>query len=195
MKKTILLYVLAVLSSFSAIAQTTIKPTIGMNFTDITVTDGEAKGKAGSLIGGSVAFGKKFYVEPGIYWVGKSTEITSSTSSTTNLDAKLKGIRVPVSVGFNFLGNEKTTFALRGFGGASGFFITSVSDDIDKDNINTTNWGLFAGAGLDIWKLFLDISYEWSLTNMQKDISNIGQTEVGKTRSLFINAGIRINLK
>lgn len=194
MKKTLIFSLAAGMISFTAVAQTTIKPTIGINFTDITLTSGEANGKAGALVGGSIAFGKKIYFEPGIYWAGKSTEITSSTSPNTNFEAKLKGIRVPVTVGINLLGNEKSIVSLRGFGGASGFFITSVGDDIDENNINKTNWGLFAGAGLDLWKLFVDVSYEWSVTNLQKDISNIDQTEIGKTRSLFINAGIRINL-
>jgi len=69
--------------------------------------------------------------------------------------------------------------------------VTST-DNINKDQINTTHWGLFAGAGIDFWKVFLDLSYEWSLTNIQKDISQI---EYGKSRSLYVNAGFRFNLK
>jgi hypothetical protein len=176
-------------------AQTTIKPAVGLNFTDWSQDDasGEFRAKAGWQIGGSVAFGKKFYVEPGIFYVGKSTEfeVNASNPSFDNFKANLNGIRVPVAVGANLLGNEKTAFSLRGFGGFSGFFVTSVGDDIDKADVNTAQWGVFAGAGIDIWKIFLDLSYEWSLTNVQKDVSLI---DFGKTRSLFINAGIRINL-
>jgi hypothetical protein len=36
----------------------------------------------------------------------------------------------------------------------------------------------------------LDLSYEWSLTDLQEDVSNV---EVGKTRSFFLNAGFRFN--
>jgi hypothetical protein len=90
----------------------------------------------------------------------------------------------------SILGNEKSTLSLRGFGGASAFFITNVSDNIDNADINKTNFGVFAGAGLDIWKLFLDVSYEWSLTNLQDNVSAI---EVGKTNSLYLNAGFRFN--
>ena len=172
-------------------AQTTLKPHVGLNFTDVSVTGGEASGKAGFLAGLSVAFGKKIYFEPGLQYVVKSTEITSSSSTPTwDPSTSFKGFRVPVAVGINLLGNEKTTFSLRGFGGASAFFITSVSDNLNNADINKTNFGVFAGAGLDIWKIFVDLSYEWSLTNIQENVSAI---EVGKTNSLFLNAGFRFN--
>jgi opacity protein-like surface antigen len=191
MKKVILLLMVAAYFVSTANAQTTLKPHVGLNFTDFSVTGGEASGKAGFLAGLSVAFGKKIYFEPGLQYVQKSSEITT-TSTIPNWDpnTKLSGFRVPVAVGINLLGSEKTTFSLRGFGGASAFFITDVSDNIDDDNINKTNFGVFAGAGLDVWKVFVDLSYEWSLTNIQEDVSTV---EVGKTRSLFLNAGFRFN--
>jgi hypothetical protein len=193
--RKLLMFSGAMLFAFMLQAQTTIKPTVGLNFTDWSKDDatGEFKAKAGWQIGGSVAFGKKFYVEPGLFYVGKSTEFQTSTNipGLDEFEANLNGIRVPVAIGLNLFGNEKTAFALRGFGGFSGFFVTGVGDDIDKDDVNTAQWGVFAGAGIDIWKIFLDLSYEWSLTNIQKDVSQI---DFGKTRSVFINAGIRINL-
>ncbi|HLO80665.1 MAG TPA: outer membrane beta-barrel protein [Chitinophagaceae bacterium] len=191
--RKIILSIIAVVAFTTAVnAQTTLKPHIGLNFTDMTVTGGEASGKAGFLAGLSVAFGKKIYFEPGLQYVQKSTDITDVTNPPTNWDpsTKISGFRVPVAVGINLLGSEKTTFSLRGFGGASAFFITSTSDNIDNDNLNKTNFGVFAGAGIDVWKIFVDLSYEWSLTNLQDNVSNV---EVGKTRSLFLNAGFRFN--
>jgi hypothetical protein len=192
--KTLLLSFIAFLSFSLLSAQTTIKPGVGLNFTDFSKdpASSEFKAKVGYQIGGSVAFGKKFYVEPGLFYVGKSTEFTTSSTTTPETqNFKINGLRIPVAVGLNIIGNEKTTISLRGFGGVSGFFVTSVSDDIDKDEINKSNFGVFAGAGLDFWKLYLDLSYEWSLTNVQKDVSAI---DIGNSRSLFITAGIRLNL-
>lgn len=166
-----------------------------MNFTDFSNDIsgvGDFTAKAGWQLGGSVAFGKKFYFEPGIFYTAKSTEFQSSNSlvlpdSKTNIN----GIRIPLAVGLNLIGNEKTMVSLRGFGGFSGFFLTSVGEDLDKDEFEKTNFGVFAGAGVDFWKLFLDVSYEWSMTNVQSDVSLI---DIGKARSLFITAGLRINL-
>ena len=74
------------------------------------------------------------------------------------------------------------------FGGGSVFKVTSTASDLPKSLVNTASWGPHAGAGLDIFFLCIDASYEWSLTNIQKDISEI---DVGRTRTLFINAGVR----
>jgi hypothetical protein len=162
-----------------------------MSFNDFSANSaGETKGKVGAQIGGSVAFGKKLYVEPGVFYATKSTEFSYTDQSNAEIteDALIKGIRVPVSVGFGLLGNEKSFASLRIFGGGSGFFVTGVGDALIKDNISSPTWGAFAGAGVDFWIMFAEVSYEWSLTNVTKDVSNI---DFGKSRSLFLTAGFR----
>jgi opacity protein-like surface antigen len=177
----------------SAFAQR-IKPGVGVNFTDFSQdpATGEVKGKAGFQIGGSVEFGKKLLFEPGIFYVGKTSEYTTGTGSTaSNITAGLQGIRVPVALGLEVLGKSSSTFGVRLFGGPSAFFVTKISDDLDqaqRDNISKTNFGLFAGAGLDLSLFYVDASYEWSMTNIQKEIQNI---DLGKTRSFFLTAGLR----
>jgi len=182
---------LAALLFFSCLSAQTIKPAIGMNFTDFSKNPvgGEYKAKVGYQVGGSVAWGSKWYVEPGIFYVGKSTEFSSSNGSLPDQDQlTISGLRIPVAIGINLLGNGKSTIGVRGFGGVSGFFITSVSDDFE-DNVKKNNFGLFAGAGVDFWKLFVDVSYDWSLTNVQKDVNTI---DVGNSRSLYVTAGLRL---
>lgn len=194
---------------------------LGLAATDFSKIDGgDSKGKVGGQFGGSIVFGDKFYFEPGIYYVTKSTELTfdssgdlidngntdaaasagftksvrlpiasNATLTDEDVEAKIKGIRVPVAVGLGVLGNNESLANVRVFGGASGFFVTGTSDDIDKDSIEKTSWGVFAGAGVDVWILFLDLSYEWSLTDVSKDVQAI---DVGKQRSFYANAGIRL---
>ena len=190
MKKIVLMTLLAGSTFFAAQAQITIKPTAGLNFSDFSQdANGEAKAKVGYQFGGSVAFGKKWYIEPGFYWVGKSTEFISSTTTNPKLNIDLKGIRIPLTLGVKLLGSK--SFGLRAFGGASAFFITSDGGFPPSIDINKSNFGVFAGAGVNIWKIFVDLSYEWSVTDIQK---NVDQVDFGKTRSIFINTGIRINL-
>jgi len=193
--KPLLLITGLVFLGFGTSAQIAIKPAIGINFTDFSKNpDGTYKSKTGYQFGGSVAFGKKFYVEPGVFYVKKSTQYTSSNSSSNDVDFNLSGIRIPLTVGYNFLGNEKSIVGLHALGGVSCFILTNTevkNTDISKDDFKNAAWGLYAGAGLDISIVFVDLQYEWSLTNIQKDIS---QVDVGKTRSFFINAGVRIPL-
>jgi hypothetical protein len=170
--------------------QLVVKPAVGINFTDFSKkpSSGEYKSQVGWQIGGTVAIGKKVYIEPGAFYLQKSTEYESDTSSNINFD--ISGIRIPLAVGVNLLGDDKTVFNLHVFGGASAFLLTSVKD-LDKDDFKKACFGLFAGAGVDISIIFVDLQYEWSLT----EVSDIETAEVGKYRSFFINAGVRIPLK
>lgn len=178
--------------SLLASAQVTLKPTAGFNLSDFSQdpSTGQYQSQVGWQLGGSIAFGKKFYIEPGIFYTGKSTKYVSSGGSTGDIAYDINGFRIPVAIGFNLLGNEKSVLSIRGFGGASAFIVGSTTN-INKDALNNATFGAFAGAGIDVWKIFTDVSYEWSLSNIQKDVSAIN---VGKSRSLFVSVGLRINL-
>jgi hypothetical protein len=173
-------------------AQLVIKPAVGINFTDMSkdAESGEYKAKVGWQIGGSVVLGKRFYFEPGIFYVQKTSRFESTGTVDSNVNFNLSGIRVPLSIGFNLLGDEKSTFKLRAVGGGSAFILTGVKN-LEKDDFKTTSWGLFAGAELQFSIIFLNATYEWSLTNISENVDNI---DVGKTRSAFIQAGIHISL-
>ena len=194
MKKSIAFIGTLILTLYAFIVsgQAVIKPAVGINLTDYSKNPltGEYKSKVGYQIGGSIEFGKKFYFEPGIFYLKKSTQFASSSTSADDVTFGISGLRIPVSVGFKLLGDENSTIGLRIFGGPSAFIVTGT-DELDRDQLNDVSWGLYAGAGLDLKIVFLELSHEWSLTNIQKDISNI---DVGKTRSFFIHAGIRITL-
>ncbi|MFT3946217.1 MAG: outer membrane beta-barrel protein [Agriterribacter sp.] len=186
---------IALLFSFTVVkAQVAIKPSVGLNFTDFSKDPNTGKyiSKAGYQLGGSVAFGKKVYIEPGIFWVKKTTEYVTENTNSDDVKFDISGFRIPVSLGFNLIGNEKSLVGLRAFGGASAFILTDAkAKGLSKDDFKNAAFGVFAGAGLDLGIVFMEAKYEWSLTNVQNDISQI---DVGKSRSIFINAGIRIPL-
>ena len=184
---TVLTLLLIASSSF---AQLEIKPTIGLNFSTVSnVEGGDASANIGWQVGASFLYGTKWYGEAGVYYMQRATEISSDSET---IDKKISGIRVPIQGGIHLFGNEDSFATLRLFGGVSGFFVTSVDSGegevLTKDNVNSPQWGLLAGAGLDIWILFLDLKYEWSLTDISTDVQNI---DVGQYRGFFINAGVR----
>lgn len=183
---------LLLLLAISTRAQLVIKPAVGINLTDLSKdpATGEFKSQVGWQIGGSLAFGKKVYLEPGFYYGKKSSKYQSSGTSASDIDFDLSGIRIPVAVGVNLLGSGKSPVGLRIFGGGSAFILTDIKD-FDKDDFKSATWGVFAGAGLDLSLFFLDAQYEWSLSDVGKDLSMI---DIGKTRSIFIQAGVRIAL-
>jgi hypothetical protein len=134
--------------------------------------------------------GKKFYFEPGLFFVKKSTEAISNTNQLDDVSYDISGIRIPVTLGLNLVGDPKSTLGFRIFGGGSAFMLTSVKD-LDKDDFNTASFGLYAGAGFNIAMIFVDAQYEWSMTDVQKDVSQI---DIGQSRTVFVNLGVRIPL-
>ncbi len=178
------------LNATICMGQIKIKPALGINFTDFSKDPGtgQYKSQVGYQIGGSVAIGGKWYLEPGIYWTHKSTEYQTNQSNAQDIEYKMSGIRIPVAVGYNLLGKVKKLVNVRPMAGVSAFFLTGV-DDLDKASFKTATWGLFAGAGADIFNLFMDVQYEWSLSKVSDT-----QVDVGNARSLFINVGMRFGL-
>lgn len=170
-------------------AQLEIKPAIGVNFTDFSKnpSTGNFQSRTGWQFGGSIMIGKKFYIEPGLFYMEKSTKFTEQGSSPQETDYHLNGIRIPVDAGIRLAVGP---LSLRAFAGLSAFFLTGT-ENIQKDSLNSAQWGVFAGGGIDFRRLFLDVSYEWSLTDISKDNNT---ADVGQTRSVFIQAGIRIRL-
>lgn len=188
MKKLTLSLMIFVLGVSLSIAQTTIKPGVGLNFTNISGEGADAKGQTGWQIGGSIAFGEKFYFEPGVFYQTSSFEYTTTNGGPV-FDLTYSGLRIPVAVGLDVLGNSESFAGLRVFGGGSSYIVTGTNSDfVDKDEIESPQWGVFAGAGLDIALFYVDLSYQWSLNNIQKDIDQI---DLGKTKGIFITAGLR----
>ena len=192
--KALVIFCIIVFTSYcSVLAQITIKPTMGVNFTDWSKdqTLGEFESKVGYQFGGTVAIGKKIYFEPGLFFVEKATEFVNSGGGATDAVFKLKGIRIPASIGLNLFGSQGGFINLRGFAGASVFLLTKAdgSTNITSEEFKDASWAVFAGAGANIAMFFVDLQYEWSLTDITKT-----DIDVGKASSIFINAGIRIGL-
>jgi hypothetical protein len=181
-----------ILFAGNSYAQIELKPAIGINLTNFSEdpATGKTSAKVGWQLGGTISIGDNVYGEGGIFWTYKSNEFTQDATDN-KFSTELSGIRIPAMIGLHLLGKESAAFGLRAFGGTSVFIITKVNAlDLTKDDFNTASWGVFLGAGLDISMFFVDLSYEWSLT----DVSSITSFNVGKSKSLFVNAGIRLCL-
>ena len=189
--KNLIMFLGLTLAVSTLSAQTEIKPTIGINFANVSgdPENGTVKGTAGWQIGGSVEFGNKVYGEIGVLYVKESSEFTSTSPDYEDLDFNQKGFRIPVNIGWNILGSMESDFNIHAIGGGSAYFLTG-SDGLDKDDLEGTQWGVFAGAGVDLWIFFIDLTYEWSLT----DVETVTEFNLGKTHAFFANAGVRFRL-
>ncbi len=186
-----LLLLAVLLAPGLAAAQLELKPAVGATFSDVSKDpqSGTAKGKVGWQVGGTALLGEKLYLEGGVFYARKSTEVTAASQS---VDLKgVTGLRVPVAVGYHLVGDPKAPLALRAFGGGSVFLVTSVdATGLTKSDFESPTYGVFAEAGLDFLFLFADLKYEWSLT----DVTKLSTVDVGASRSLFFNVGMKIPL-
>jgi len=190
LQQIVAVLLLALLVTGQACAQAELKPGIGITLSDVSKNpvNGKVTSQLGWQLGGSVLFGQKFYGEGGIFYATKSTAF-SVTSTNLEFENDFNGVRIPVALGYHLLGDQNDQVALRVFGGGSAFIVTSVSaPGMSKDDFTSPTWGVFAGAGLDISMFFLDLQYEWSVS----DVSSLSTVDIGKSRSFIANAGIRL---
>ncbi len=171
-------------------AQLLLKPAVGVSLTDFSKDpqSGQAKGRIGWQAGGTVLAGERLYLEGGVFYARRSTDITATSGQTVDVSG-ITGLRIPVAVGYHLIGDSRSGLALRGFGGASAFIVTSVSaTGMSKSDFSSPTYGVFAGLGVDFLFLFAEAKYEWSLT----DTSKLSTVDVGASRALFLNAGVRL---
>jgi hypothetical protein len=191
--------------ALAATAQLELKPSVGFNVAkfdsdpvfeiqdDSLVTNG----RFGYQLGASLAIGRKLYVEPGVFYAKLSQNM-----QPTNADIKselpeftysVSFVRVPVNFGFQFIGHNTSFAGLRIFLGPSMLIPLSVKENdypIVKDDLKSPQFDFNVGAGLNLWFIFLDVSYGWGLTQQFND-----DPITAKMQAFYANLGFRFKLK
>jgi len=195
MKKIIILTIL--LSSFvsASLAQLELKPAFGINAArfDSDPDSLTADGRAGYQIGASLAIGSKMYVEPGIFYNKMNQSFTPTNTEKSEFTYNTGYIRIPVNFGFQLIGKNTSLAGLRIYLGPSMFIPLNVKENsynLVKGDLKSPQFDISAGAGLNIWFLFLDVSYGWGLTPQFKD-----DGIEAKMQSFYANIGFRFKLK
>jgi len=195
------------LAFFAAIitcqAQVEIRPYLGANFSNVSKSpDGTTtEGKLGGQIGASLMIGNRFHLNPGIAYFRRSTEFISANDLST--DQTVDGVIIPILVGYRFVDPTTEPFLnFRVFAGPSLMFLTTTEydDDILNESVNWNDnqWGAQVGAGIDVSIFFLDVTYEFGLTNTNDGINgedgglitNFGEI---KQNTFMVNAGVRLS--
>ena len=205
MKKIFLVLVLSIGLASLGFAQLELKPAIGFNssrfdsnpvFANDPKDSLVADGRVGYQIGASLAIGRKIYVEPGIFY-NKMNQSFTPTNTEEDIKEEFtynaSYIRIPVNFGWQFIGSNKSFAGLRIYLGPSMFIPLNVKENsypLVKDDLKSPQFDFSAGAGLNIWLLFLDVSYGWGLTPQFKD-----DYIEAKMQSFYANVGFRFKLK
>lgn len=200
MKKNLIFSLLLSFTALIGFSQLELKPAIGItaasfdsnpvfNTSDTTTTNA----KAGYQFGASLAIGRKLYVEPGVFYTRLTQNMTPSDIEKSAFTYGASFVRIPVNFGFQFIGSSSSFASLRVFIGPSMLIPVNITDNdypIVKSDVKNPQFDLSVGGGLNIWFLFLDVSYGWGLTPQFT-----GDPIEAKMKSFYGNLGFRFKIK
>lgn len=149
----------------------------GTNFSDVPVSNGsDSKYAPGYFVGTMARFDfKRFYLQHEILYSEKSSKIERTSSAISN-NAKWRSLEMPLLIGYKVI--DLSTLNVRVFGG--GVYSYVFDENFSSFNqlktidakFNKSNIGYQVGAGVEVWKFTLDVSYQGGLNNVSKEFSS-----------------------
>ncbi|WP_372645839.1 porin family protein [Ancylomarina sp.] len=117
----------------------------------------------------------KWYIQPELNYVKRksSIDLMMLGSSSIKMDVETKSIDIPVLLGYKIV--KLPLFKLRAFAGPVASFniddkIKTTLGDVEDGDFKSAVWNAKFGAGIDVWKLTLDVDYEVGLSDVAEDL-------------------------
>jgi hypothetical protein len=200
MKKNIIIAALLTLLTIAGFSQLELKPAIGITAAKFdsnpVLSQGDTlvtSGKAGYQFGASLLIGRKLFVEPGVFYTKLTQAMSPTNIEKSDFTYNAGFVRIPVNFGFQFIGSSSSLASLRIFLGPSIMIPVGIKENdytITKSDVTSPQFDLSVGAGLNVWFIFLDVSYGWGLTPQYVD-----DPLEAKMQSFYANVGFRFKLK
>ncbi|MBI9059177.1 MAG: PorT family protein [Labilibaculum sp.] len=112
----------------------------------------------------------KWYLQPELNYVSRKGEVVVDG---TGYDFKTKSMDIPMLLGYKLV--KLPAFKLRAFTGpVASFkiddsFSSTFKDTYKEPSFEGAVWNAKVGAGVDVWKLTLDVDYEFGLTDVSSE--------------------------
>lgn len=198
MKK--LLFILTILlgGQTIVIGQFELRPTLGITRSALKdFAEVDFKSEVGFSFGVDLLFGDRFYVQPGLHYETTKNSLHPDAGGSSTL--KVSKVRVPVLVGFKMFDTSSDNLLnVRLFTGPNMSLVTSTDDGdgplaIRKEDLNTATFGWNAGVGVDFLLFFVDLNYQFGLSDFFDD-NNIQGFEGQNTKNniFYLNAGLKL---
>ncbi len=135
------------------------------------VSDLKEKADNGMMLGAFLRINlNKWYIQPELNYVARKSEIVVAGES---YDFKTKSMDIPMLLGYKIV--KLPLFKLRAFAGPvasfniDNSFAKSFEDKYKDPDFKNASWNGKVGAGVDVWKLTLDVDYEFGLTDVSSE--------------------------
>ncbi|PKQ60958.1 hypothetical protein BZG02_17585 [Labilibaculum filiforme] len=141
-----------------------------MDYKDASVNNIREESKNGMMIGAFLRVNlNKWYLQPELNYVTRKAEVVLEGIP---FDLKTKSLDVPILLGYKIV--KLPAFKLRAFAGPVASFkiddsIKSTFDDNIDGDFKDAVWNAKVGAGVDVWKLTLDVDYEFGLSDVSSE--------------------------
>ncbi|RUT79548.1 porin family protein [Ancylomarina longa] len=112
----------------------------------------------------------KWYIQPELNYVSRKSNVEVAGDS---YDFKTKSLDIPMLLGYKLV--KLPLFKLRAFAGpVASFkiddsFTSTFKDKYSNPSFEDAVWNVKVGAGVDVWKLTLDVDYEAGLSNISSE--------------------------
>ncbi len=133
--------------------------------------------KSGFQVGAFARIGKRLFLQPELYYTTQGGVFTSNISDWQQ-NIKIGSMDVPVLSGFKLLKGDFINVRLMA-GPMASFVVNKniseaggIAGPIETADLNSVNWAIQAGAGLDVWKFTLDVRYQVGLNQLIKSVEN-----------------------
>jgi hypothetical protein len=159
---------------------------------------------SGFHVGVFSRFGKRLYVAPELQY-SMSGAVFSNEGNLTTSGWKQKvtigSLDIPVLVGFKIIHSDFITWRIE-LGPQASFTVNKKITDqedlagpIKEANINSANWYVLGGTGIDFLFLKVDVRYQYGLNQLLTDVQSLGtstSTYDARNQMFVVSVGWKI---
>ena len=200
MKKLLLFLVIALFATELSYGQFALGVKLGYNGSKLTTNLDSIKNQfnSGFHVGAWAHFGKRLYFAPEVLYCmsGGVFSYDGSVSSPKYWSEKITigSLDVPLMVGFKIIHSDFITWRVELGPEVSFAMSKKISDDVNPkiqaSDINTANWYVLGGTGIDFLFLTFDVRYKYGLSQLISDASN--QSFDTKNSVFLVSLGFKI---
>jgi hypothetical protein len=151
---------------------------------------------SGFHFGAFVRFGKKVYLQPEVYYTLQGGIFQNNVSKTVDnwkQNVTVGTMDIPVLVGFKMIDVKVVNWRIMA-GPMASFVVNSKITDVNltgpikKSDINSTNWYVQVGTGVDVFFVTLDVRYQIGLNQMIKSAESLSgkQYDLNATNNMWV---------
>lgn len=187
MKKIILVFIIALFAADLTYGQFALGIKVGYNANKLSTNVDSIKSdfNSGFHVGIFSRFGKRLYIAPELQY-SLSGAVFSNEGNLTTSGWKQKvtigSLDIPVLVGFKIIHSDLITWRIE-LGPQASFTVNKKVTDqedlagpIKEANINSANWYVIGGTGIDFLFLKVDVRYQYGLNQLLTDVQSVGNS-------------------